>query len=169
MAKIAFVLADDYEDAEFRRPYETLREHGHETVVIGMHAGEEVEGKRRGDRTVIEMTADDVDAAAFDGLVIPGGYSPDKLRLDPNIVAFVAGMIAADKPVAAICHAPQLLIEADALRGRTLTAWPSVRKDVENAGGKWVDEELVEDGNLITSRMPEDLDAFCSALLARFG
>jgi protease I len=167
MARIAFVVDQDYEDSEFRRPYEAVREAGHETVVLGARAGQEVTGKRGGDRVRIEATAESVRPDDFDALVIPGGHAPDKLRLHEDIVEFVRGMMESGKPVAAICHAPQLLIEADVLRGRTLTSWPSVRKDVENAGGKWVDRALVEDDNLITSRKPDDLDEFCSALLAR--
>lgn len=167
MAKIAFVLAQDYEDSEFRQPFAAVREHGHETVVIGTKAGEEVAGKRGEDRQKIEATAADVRPSDFDALVIAGGYSPDKLRLDRDVVQFVKTMLESGKLVASICHAPQLLVEADVLRGRTITSWPSVRKDMENAGATWVDRELVEDGNLISSRKPEDLDAFCEALLAR--
>ncbi len=169
MARIAFVLADDYEDSEFRQPYEAVRERGHEVVVIGRSPDEEVSGKRGGDRVTIEMGSDGLDAGEFDALVIPGGYSPDKLRTDPKIVAFVTELVESGKPVAAICHAAQLLVESEVLDGRTLTSWPSVRKDVENAGGTWVDQELVEDGNLITSRKPDDLPAFCGALLERLG
>jgi len=99
--------------------------------------------------------------------VIPGGYSADHLRLDAGVVAFVADFNATGKPVAAICHGPQLLIEAEVVEGHTLTSWPSIRKDLINAGAKWVDREAVVDGNLITSRKPADLDAFCDEILSR--
>lgn len=169
MARIAFVLADDYEDSEFRQPYDAVRERGHEAVVIGKESGKTVKGKRGDDSVEVERTAQGARIDEFDALVIAGGYSPDKLRLDRDIVDFTSRMMKSGKPVAAICHAPQLLVEAEAARGRTLTGWPSVRKDVENAGGKWVDREVVEDDNLITSRKPDDLDAFCRTLLARLG
>ena len=167
MARVAFVLADDYEDSEFREPYDALRAAGHEVRVFGTKAGAEVSGKRGEDRARIDAATAEARAADFDALVIPGGYAPDKLRLDPHAVAFVRDMVESGKPVAAICHAAQLLVEADVLRGRTLTSWPSVRKDVENAGGRWVDQEVCEDANLITSRKPDDIPAFNAALIAR--
>jgi len=167
MANVAFVLADDYEDSEFRVPYDRIRDAGHRVTVIGTEAGKEVAGKKGTDTFTPEVTADQVSASDFDALVIPGGYSPDKLRTDQGVVKFVEGVFVADKPVAAICHAGSLLVEADAVRGRTVTSWPSVRTDLINAGAEWVDREVVEDGNLITSRKPDDLDAFTAAVLAR--
>ena len=167
MAKVAFVLADDFEDSEFRVPYDRLREAGHEITVIGTEAGKEVEGKRGKETFTPEATPDQVSPEEFDALVVPGGYSPDKLRTNEGVVKFVQGFFAADKPVAAICHAGSLLVEADAVRGRQVTSWPSVRTDLVNAGAEWVDREVVEDGNLITSRNPDDLDAFTAAILGR--
>ncbi len=167
MAKVAFVLADDFEDSEFKVPYDRIREAGHEVTVIGAEAGREVKGKKGKEAFTPEVTADQVSAGDFDALVIPGGYSPDKLRTDAGVVKFVEGIFGADKPVAAICHAGSLLVEADAVRGRTVTSWPSIRTDLINAGAEWVDREVVEDGNLITSRKPDDLDAFTGAVLAR--
>jgi protease I len=166
MAKVAFVLADAYEDSEFRVPYDRVKQAGHEPVVVGVKAGATVKGKRGDDSAEIEESAADVSADDFAALVIPGGYSPDKLRMHESVVDFVRAFFAADKPVAAICHAASLLVEADALRGRTVTSWPSVRKDCTNAGATWVDRQVVLDGNLVTSRKPDDLDAFCKALLA---
>ncbi len=129
-----------------------LREAGHEVVIVGERAGEAVRGKRAQTAATVDSSAEGLYPGDFDALVIPGGYSPDHLRLNPAVVSFVQGFFATGKPVAAICHAAQLLIEAEVVRGKTMTSWPSVRKDLENAGASWVDQEVVEDGNLITSR-----------------
>ena len=169
MAKVAFVLADDFEDSEFRVPYDRITDAGHQVTVIGTEAGQEVKGKKGTETFTSETTPDQGSAEDFDALVVPGGYSPDKLRTDEGTVKLVQGVFNANKPVAAICHAGSLLIEADAVRGRTVTSWPSVRTDLLNAGADWVDKEVVEDGNLITSRNPGDLDAFCGAILERLG
>src|SRR5947209_2194037 len=166
MAKVAFVLGEDFEDSEFKVPYDRIREAGHKVTVVGTET-KEVKGKKGKEKFTPETTPKDVDADQFDAVVIPGGYSPDHLRTDEGIVALVQKINGADKPVAAICHAGSLLIEADAVNGRWVTSWPSIRTDLINAGGKWEDKEVVEDGNLITSRKPDDLDAFCSAILER--
>lgn len=169
MARIAMPLAEDFEDIEFTVPYERLRAAGHTVTLIGQSPGIVVRGKRGQATATIEITADDLYPGDFDALVIPGGYSPDKLRIDAAIVSFTRGFVETGKPVAAICHGPQLLIEAEAVRGKTLTSWPSVRTDLLNAGASWIDEAVVEDDNLITSRKPDDLEAFCDALLRRLG
>jgi len=169
MSKVAFVLADDYEDSEFRLPFEAVRDAGHEITVIGIEKGKEVKGKKGKDKVRVDATAKDVQPGDFDALVIPGGHSPDKLRMDCDIVAFTRAMVEAGKPVAAVCHGPQLLIEADVVRDKTLTSWPSVKKDLQNAGAMWVDREVVVSGNLITSRKPEDLKAFNRELLGHVG
>lgn len=166
MARIAFVLADDFEDAEFETPYRVLRDHGHDVTVVGVESSVELTGKRGNVSVTTDVGVDHADVDAFDALVVPGGYSPDKLRTDDRIVDFVAGLAARRVPVAAICHAGSLLIEADLVSGRTLTSWPSIRTDLVNAGADWVDDEVVVDGNLITSRKPDDLDAFTKTLLA---
>ena len=165
MAKVAFVLGDDFEDSEFKVPYDRLREAGHQVTVIGTEAGKEVKGKRGNETFTPEVAPDEVSAEDFEALVIPGVYAPDKLRTDQGVVKFVQAFFGSEKPVAAICHAGSLLIEADAVRGRTVTSWPSIRTDLVNAGAEWVDREVVVDGNLITSRNPDDLDAFCDAIL----
>ncbi len=164
MARIAFVLAQDFEDSEFRKPYDTLREAGHTIDVIGAKQGS-VTGKNGTEKVKIDLTVADVDAREYDALVIPGGYSPDHLRTDKPIVEFVQQMVSSGKLIAAVCHGPQLLIEAEAVKGKQLTSWPSVKKDLENAGAKWVDREVVIDKMLITSRKPADLPAFSAAVL----
>jgi protease I len=169
MARVAFVLADDFEDAEFKVPYDRLRQAGHEVTVVGKQAGKEVKGKKGKESYTPEKGPDGVSAADFDALVVPGGYSPDKLRTDEGIVKFVRAFFGSDKPVAAICHAGSLLIEADAVEGRTVTSWPSIRTDLVNAGAEWVDKEVVVDGRLITSRNPDDLPAFSEAILDALG
>jgi protease I len=167
MAKVAFVLADDFEDSEFKVPYDRIREAGHKVTVVGKEGNKQVEGKKGKESFTTEAGPRDVSADQFDAVVIPGGYSPDKLRTDDGVVSLVQKIFGADKPVAAICHAGSLLIEADAVAGRRVTSWPSIRTDLVNAGATWEDAEVVEDGNLITSRKPDDLDAFCAAILNR--
>ena len=167
MAKVAFVLGDDFEDSEFKVPYDRIREAGHKVTVVGAKANKEVKGKKGKETFTPEAGPGDVNADQFDALVIPGGYSPDKLRTNDGVVSLVQKIFGADKPVAAICHAGSLLIEADAVRGRRVTSWPSIRTDLVNAGAQWEDAEVVEDGNLITSRKPDDLPAFCAAVLQR--
>jgi protease I len=118
----------------------------------------------------VDLTLDDTEADDFDALVLPGGVmNPDALRMQPKAVAFVKGFFDADKPVAAICHGPWTVIESGAARGRLMTSWPSLRTDIENAGGHWTDEEVVVDGNLVTSRKPDDLPAFNREMLKLFG
>ncbi|HEX7038460.1 MAG TPA: type 1 glutamine amidotransferase domain-containing protein [Pseudomonadales bacterium] len=165
MAEIAVVIDQDYEDVELEQPLQCLKEAGHRLTLVGTEKGKQVEGKRHESKVTVECTPADVDAARFDALLIPGGYSPDHLRMNEDIVDFVRAFRDGDKLIAAICHGPSLLIDADAVAGRRLTSWPSVRRDLENAGGKVVDEQVVVDGNLITSRKPDDLPAFCEAIL----
>jgi protease I len=166
-SRIAFVLANDFEDQEFQVPYDRLGEAGHDVTVLGTEKGAEVRGKQGKQRFVIEADPEMVDPGDFDALVVPGGYSPDKLRTDDRIVRFVRAMAESGKPVAFICHAGSLLIEADVVRGRKVTSWPSIKTDLVNAGAEWVDAEVVEDGNFISSRKPDDLPAFCETILRR--
>lgn len=167
MAKVAIPVGADFEDSEFTVSRDRLREAGHSVTVFGAKAGETLSGKQKQATARIEKSAGDLEAEDFDALVIPGGHSPDELRTDEDVVSFVKRFGETGKPIAAVCHGPQLLIEADLVDGRTVTSWPSVRKDLENAGAKWIDREVVEDGNLITSRKPDDMGAFCTAILRR--
>jgi protease I len=167
MARIAVALAAGFEDSEFTVPVQRLRDAGHEVVVFGARAGALVEGKRGQSQATIEATPDDLDPEAFAALLIPGGHSPAQLRTQPAVVQFVRRFFSTGRPIAAICHGPQLLIEAGAVESRVLTSWPAVRGELERAGARWIDQDLVEDANLITSRKPEDLDVFCKALLER--
>jgi protease I len=167
MAKVAFIVDEMYEDSEFRVPFDRVQEAGHEAVVVGLEAGKKIEGKKGKDTLTTDVAIGDVSADEFDALVIPGGYSPDKIRLDEGMVALTKSIASADKPVAAICHAGWMLAEADVIRGKTVTSWPSIKTDLVNAGASWVDQEVVEDGNIITSRKPDDLEAFTKSLLAQ--
>lgn len=164
MARIAFLVDDMFEDDEFLRPVARMREAGHDPIIVGTRGGRQITGKN-GAVATIGRSSRDVSEAEFDAVVIPGGYSPDKVRTDEAMVTLTRQMVEAGKPVAAICHAAWVLAEADVLQGRTITSYPSVRTDVENAGARWKDEEVVEDGNLITSRNPGDIPAFCDAIL----
>ncbi len=156
--KIACVLSQGYEDSELRVPYEKLKAAGHEVVVIGTKKGEKLEGKKGKDSITTDMEIGDARPESFDALFIPGGHSPDQLRADAQFVAFARGF--ENKPVLAICHGPQLLITADMVHGRQMTAWQTVQVDLKNAGAKVVDREVVVDKNFVTSRKPDDLDAF---------
>jgi protease I len=165
MAHVAFIMDELFEDSEFRVPYDRLRDAGHEAVIVGREAGQELHGKKGKETVTTDRSVREVSSGEFDALVIPGGYSPDHLRMDAKMVGLTRDILESGKPLAAICHAGWMLVEADIADGRTLTSWPSIRTDLVNAGARWVDREVVEDGNLITSRKPDDLDAFSEALL----
>jgi protease I len=167
MAKIAFIIDEMFEDPEFTVPYERTKEAGHEPVIVGLEAGKELTGKRGSATITTDVAIGDVSPEDFDALVIPGGYSPDKIRTNAGMVAITRSLFEAGKPVAAICHAPWMLAEANVIAERTVTSWPSIKTDLINAGANWVDHEVVEDGNLITSRKPDDLEAFSKAFLSQ--
>lgn len=162
--RIAFVATDGLEQSELTEPAMAMRAAGAMVDIIAPAAGR-IQGMQhhdKGDRIAVDRTIDEVKVDEYDGLVLPGGVAnPDALRTDPRVVGFVRGFFAARKPVAAVCHGPWTLIEADAVRGRTVTSWPSLKTDLKNAGASWVDREVVVDGNLVTSRKPDDLPAFC--------
>lgn len=167
MAHVAMLVGNDFEDDEFSVPYSRIVDADHTVTILGDNSGKKLNGKRGKCQVTIDQSVDSARQNDFDALVIPGGYSPDHLRLNKAAVAFTKEFVNSGKPVAAICHGPQLLIEADAVKNKTLTSWLSVRTDLINAGANWIDESVVEDGNLITSRKPGDLDVFCHALLQR--
>jgi protease I len=161
--RVAIIAADMVERVELIEPRKALEEAGATTEVVSIHDGE-IQGfdhfdpanKTKVDRTVEEISVDD-----YDALLIPGGVgNPDQLRGDENAVAFVRDFAASKKPIAAICHAPWVLVEAGVARGRRLTSWPTLQTDIRNAGGEWVDEEVVVDDGIVTSRKPDDIPAF---------
>jgi protease I len=158
--RIACLLDVDFEDSEFRKPYDAFREAGHEVVVIGLEAGKELAGKKGKEKVKAETDIGSVSPDDFDALLIPGGYSPDHLRADDRMVRFARTFVEKDKPVFAVCHGPQLLITAGVVKGRRMTAWKTIQDDLRIAGADVVDQEVVVDGNLVTSRKPDDLDAF---------
>ena len=170
--RIAFLAADGVEKVELEQPRAALEEAGAEIQLLSLKSGEiqarnhdlEPAGTFPVDREVSDASVDD-----FDALVLPGGtVNPDKLRMDNNAVSFVRDFVGSGKPVAAICHGPWTLVEAGVAKGRTLTAYHSIRTDLRNAGANVVDEEVVVDGNLISSRSPRDLPAFCSTIVEKF-
>lgn len=168
-ARIACIVAEGFEDSELKVPYDRLREAGHQVTLIGEKPGVELAGKKGKETIRTDRGIDDVSPAEFDLLFIPGGHSPDKLRADERFVDFVRAFDEADKPIAAVCHGPQLLMAADLVEGRTLTAWKTVQADLRLAGVDVKDEPVVIDQNWITSRKPEDLPQFCDAILQAIG
>ncbi|HVQ00465.1 MAG TPA: type 1 glutamine amidotransferase domain-containing protein [Candidatus Thermoplasmatota archaeon] len=160
MKKIAVLIDDIFEDVEYAKPAAAFIKAGHKLVHVGFEKGKTVTGKKAETQVCIDKSIRDVTVEDFDALFIPGGYSPDRLRVDPFIVKFVKEFVASGKPIFAICHAPQLLITAQVLRGRTVTGWKSIVQDIKNAGATYIDAEVVEDRNLITSRGPRDIPAF---------
>ena len=166
--KVAFIATDGVEQVEFTAPWNALRQAGADVTLLSDKTGE-IQGMNhdeKGERFQVDALVAGASARDFDALVIPGGVAnPDKLRTNKDAVNFVRDFMEADKPVAAICHGPWLLVEADALRGRTITSWPSLQTDVKNAGGAWVDKQVQLDQKLLTSRKPDDLPAFCAKLV----
>ena len=167
--KIAFlVAAEGIEKAELVEPWGAVKDAGHKPVLISPEAGEVqlFEHLDKAETQPVDLTVDAAAVDQFAALVLPGGVAnPDALRMDEDAVRLVKDFVDSGKPVAAICHAAWTLVEADVVRGKRLTSWPSLRTDIRNAGGEWVDDEVVVDGNLITSRNPSDLPAFNGALL----
>ena len=163
--RVAILVEDEFEDLELTGPLEALRAAGAAVAIVGPTLGATYRGKHGEAIVASDLAAGAARMEDFDALVIPGGHAPDKMRMRHAMVDLTRQAMEAGKPVAAICHGPQLLISANAIRGRTLTCWPSIAIDVKNAGGLYVDKPVVEDGNLITSRKPDDVPAFSEAIV----
>jgi len=169
--RVAFLMTDGVEQIEYTEPRKAVEAVGAEVHLVSLEPGT-VQGFNhldKGDTFTADIAVRNADPNDYDGLVLPGGVAnPDALRLDQDAVAFVRAFFEQGKPVAAICHAPWTLVEAGVVKGRTLTSWPSVRTDIQNAGGNWVDEEVHVDAGLVTSRKPDDLKAFCAKTIEEF-
>jgi protease I len=163
--RVALLVEDEFDDLEVSGPLETLRGAGVTVTIVGPVANAEYKGKRGQTVVRADLSAGAARIKDFDAVVIPGGHAPDKMRMRHAMVDLVRDAMEAGKPVAAICHGPQVIISANGLRGRTLTCWPSIAIDVKNAGGLYVDKPVVVDGNLITSRKPDDIPFFSEAIL----
>ena len=165
---VAFLATDGFEDSELTSPWQAVTEHGGTAVLISTEGGS-ITGKK-GHEAQVDRTTADLAAQDFDALVLPGGVANgDKIRMDAKAVAFVREVFAQDKPVGVICHGGWILTDADVLQGRTLTSYPSLKTDLRNAGATWVDEEVVVDAGLVSSRTPKDLPAFNAKLLEIIG
>jgi protease I len=169
--KVAILVADGFEQSELTGPQKALDEAGAQTFIVSPVEGQ-VQGMKhheKGESFMVDKRLSEARAEDFDALMLPGGVAnPDQLRMNPKAVEFVKGFVAAGKPIAAICHGPWTLIEAGAVRGRTVTSWPSLKTDLKNAGAKWVDQEVVADQGLVTSRKPDDIPAFNAKMIEEF-
>jgi deglycase len=170
--RIAFLVASEgIEQVELTEPWKAVEGAGGTPELVSLESGEVQAFNHldKADTFKVDRTAGEADPSDYDGLVLPGGVAnPDNLRTNPEAVAFVRGFFEQAKPVGVICHGPWTLIEADVVRGRTITSWPSVQTDLRNAGANWVDEEVVVDEGLVSSRKPDDLPAFCAKIVEEF-
>jgi deglycase len=170
--KVAFLFTEGVEQVELTEPLQAIRDAGADTTLVSLERGtvQMFNHLDKADTIDAELGADEADASAFDALVLPGGVAnPDALRTDPHAVQFVRGFFEQHKPVGVICHGPWTLVEADVVRGRTLTSWPSLQTDLRNAGAEWVDEEVHVDSGLVSSRKPDDLKAFIAKVIEEIG
>ena len=169
--KVAILVTDGFEQVEMTKPRDELDEAGAETKIVSLKPGK-IQGMHhadKGDKFDVDLTLDEVRPEEFDALMIPGGLmNPDSLRSNVAALEFTRHFFREGKPVAAICHGPWVLIDAGVVRGRTLTSWPAIKTDVKNAGGKWVNEEVVVDNGLVTSRKPDDIPAFNEKMIEEF-
>jgi protease I len=170
--KVAFLATHGVEQVELTEPWKKVEDEGGTPELISLESGE-IQGFNhldKGDSFRVDRTVAEASESDYDGLVLPGGVAnPDFLRMDEDAVRFARSFFEAGKPVAVICHGPWTLVEADVVRDRTITSWPSMRTDIRNAGGNWVDEEVVVDNGLVSSRRPDDLPAFCAKLAEEIG
>ena len=168
--RIAFLATDGVEQVELTEPWKAVKSAGGRPELVSLESGS-IQGfnhDEKADTFAVDHAIDEVSPDDYDGLVLPGGVAnPDALRMDDRAVSFVQGFFEQGKPTGVICHGPWMLVEADVVRGRTLTSWPSLQTDIRNAGGAWVDREVVVDGGLVTSRNPDDLPAFCDTLVEK--
>jgi protease I len=169
--KVAVLATDGFEQVELEKPVAALREAGAQVEVVAPKGGE-IQGFKhfdKGDTTHVDRELALANPEDYDAIVLPGGViNPDQLRLEPRAIDFIRSFVDADKPIAAICHGPWTLINAEAVEGRRMTSWPSLQVDLRNAGAEWVDEEVVVDNGLVTSRKPDDLPAFCAKMIEEF-
>jgi len=169
--KVAILVTDGFEQVEMTKPREALDEAGAETKIVSLKPGK-IQGMNhadKGDKFDVDLTLDEARPEEFDALLIPGGLmNPDALRSNDEALEFTRHFFREGKPVAAICHGPWVLIDAGVVRARTLTSWPAIKNDVKNAGGKWVNEEVVVDNGLVTSRKPDDIPAFNKKMIEEF-
>lgn len=167
MAKVAFLLANGFEDSEMENPYNAIKNAGHETVIIGLEKGVECQGKKGTVSYTTDLSAAEAKAEEFDAVIIPGGSAPEELRINDDVVRFVKEVNQQGKLIAGICHGPQVMISADILKGKSCTCYIGIRDDVKLAGANYVDEEVVVSENIITSRTPKDEPAFIREILAK--
>jgi protease I len=169
--RVAILATDGFEQSELLEPMKALKEAGAKVDVVSLKGGE-IRGwdqKNWGKNVNVDVTVSAADANHYDALMLPGGVmSPDALRKDEKAISFVKSFAQSGKPIAAICHGPWTLVEADVLKGKTVTSWPSLKTDLKNAGATWIDQEVVEDRNIITSRKPDDIPAFNRTMIANF-
>lgn len=164
--KVACLLGQDFEDVEFRKPYDALVKAGHMVEIIGQKAGERITGKKGKEEVKADKSISDVNPSDYDLLFIPGGYSPDHLRADERFVQFVKAFDDSKRPIAAVCHGPQLMMTAGIVHeGRALTAWKTIQDDLKCTGAEVKNEPVVIEGNWVTSRQPDDLEQFSRAIL----
>jgi len=163
--RIAILVEEGFEESELVEPMRAMKNAGARVVIVGTGSKETYTGKRGSASVRVDTTADKVNPEYFDGVIIPGGYAPDNMRLHQSMVDVIKKVNDSGKLIAAVCHGPQLLISADIVRGRRVTSWPSIAVDLRNAGANWVDEPVVRDENLITSRKPADLPRFNKAII----
>lgn len=163
--RIGILVEQDFEDVELTEPLKAMKDAGARVTLIGSGSQKQYTGKRGQAKVTVDTSADKVSSEDFDAIIIPGGYAPDKMRMHQSMIDLVKKAQDSGKLIAALCHGPQLLISAGIVNGRRLTSWPSVAIDLQNAGADWVDEPVVKDGNLITSRKPADIPQFNKAII----
>jgi protease I len=169
--KVAFLATDMFEQVELTAPWKAVEQQGWQPELVSLKPGR-IQGFHHYDKAdtfPVDRTVEEASAADYDALVVPGGVgNPDRMRMDENAVEFVRAFAEVGKPMAVICHGPWMLVESGVVRGRTVTSWPSLQTDIRNAGGEWVDREVVVDNGVVTSRKPDDLPAFCAKLVEEF-